>query len=45
MWSDLADEADTRRATFNQAQDAHNAAQMVQQQEQVQPDKPKDDKS
>jgi hypothetical protein len=45
MWSDLADEADARRAIFNQAQDAHNEAQMVQQQEQVQPDNPGDDKS
>ncbi len=41
MWSDLAVEADTRRATFNRAQDAFNERRMVHQQEQVQPKKPK----
>jgi hypothetical protein len=40
MWNDLADEAEKRRATFSQAQNAHNDAQMVQQQEQVQPKGP-----
>jgi hypothetical protein len=45
MWSDLADEVDTRRATFNRAQDAFNEGRMVQQQEQPQAKKPEDDKS
>ena len=45
MWTALADEADTRRATFNRAQDAFNEGRMVQQQEQVQPKKPEDGKS
>ncbi len=42
MWTQLADEADTRRTTLRQAQDAFNEAQMVQQQEQAQPEKPDD---
>ncbi len=45
MWTALADEADTRRATFNRAQDAFNEAQIVHQQEQVQPKRPDDDQS
>lgn len=43
MWTLLADEAGTWRATFNRAQDAFNEAQVVQQQ-QAQPKKPEGDK-
>jgi hypothetical protein len=44
MWTQLADEAETQRATFIRAQDAFNEERMVQQQEQAQPDKPDSDK-
>jgi hypothetical protein len=44
MWTALADEADTRRTVFVQAEGAFNKAQMIQQQ-QAQPKKPEDDKS
>jgi hypothetical protein len=40
MWTLLADEAETRRATFSRAQDAVNEAQTIQQQQQAQSKKP-----
>jgi len=45
MWNNLADEAETRRATFNRAQDAVNEAQTIQQQQQAQSKKPEGDKA
>jgi hypothetical protein len=44
MWTALAEEAEERRAVLNQAQDAFNEAQFVQQQ-QAQPKKTEADKS
>jgi hypothetical protein len=44
MWIALAEEAEERRAVLNQAQDAFNEAQFVQQQ-QAQPKKTEADKS
>jgi hypothetical protein len=45
MWNNLADEAETRRATFSRAQDAFNESRMVQQQQQAQSKKPESDES
>ena len=45
MWTALADEAETRRAVFSQAQAASNETQIVHQQQQAQPKKPEGDKS
>jgi len=45
MWTDLADEAEQGRATFNQAQDTFTNAPSAQQQEQAQPREPEEDKS
>jgi hypothetical protein len=45
MWSDLAQETEERRATFTQAQDAFNNAQIIQQQQQEKPREPDKDKS
>jgi hypothetical protein len=44
MWTSLADEAN-QRAILTRAQDAFNETQMVQQQEQAQPKKPKRDEA
>ncbi len=44
MWTLLADEADTRRATFSRAQSPIES-RMVQEQEQVQPKKPEENGS
>jgi hypothetical protein len=44
MWTDLADEAEKGRATFNQAHDTFNNAPSAQQQEQEQPKEPEADK-
>ncbi len=43
MWNQLAEEAETRHAVFNRAQDSFNTGQMVQQQQQAQPKKPDGD--
>ncbi len=45
MWTALAEEAETRRATFSRAKEVFNEAQILQQQEQAQPKKPEGDKS
>jgi hypothetical protein len=45
MWTQLAEEAQTRRATVSRAQDTFNEGQIVHQQEQVQPKKADDDQS
>jgi len=45
MWTQLADEADQRRAIFSRAQDGFNETQIVQQQEQTQPKKSEGDKA
>ena len=43
MWTQLAEEAEKRRATFSRAQDALSEAQIVHQQQQAQPKKPEGD--
>ncbi len=45
MWNDLAEEAENGRATFSKARNAFNEAQVVHQQQQVQPTHQDDDKS
>jgi hypothetical protein len=44
-WTQLADEAETRRAILGQAQGAFNEPQMTQQQQQAQAKKPEGDKA
>ena len=45
LWTQLAEEAQTRRARVSRAQDTFNEGQIVHQQEQVQPKKADDDQS